>query len=114
MQLDKTMQRSISRAQGIIRKAVVEYLKKEEPQSLKFVRVGISPQEDSTYKISVKIYHVKPLKVETIVEVVKILQDLLKIEDWLISAPHAGAIRIETKISPDMLRSFLQNVGILR
>ncbi len=114
MHLDRSVQRSLSRAQGIIRKAVVEFLKREEPQSLRFVRVGISPQDDSTYKVSIKIYHAKPLRVESILEVVRIVQDLLRVEDWLISAPHAGAIRIEARISLDVIKSLLQAAGIVR
>ncbi len=113
-QLERQVQRYISRLQGIIRKIVVDYLKMEEPQSLKFVRVGISPLPDGTYKLSVKIYHAKPLKLETVNEIVRRLKRYVNVDEWKICAPHTGAIRIEAQLSIDLLQGLLTSSGVLR
>ncbi len=104
----RQVERYISKLQGSIRKAVVEFLKKEEPQSLRFVRVGISPiQVGSLYKLSIKIYHSKPMKLETLNELVRRLKKSLPIQEWYIYAPHANAIRIETLMTIDILQGLI-------
>lgn len=111
----KLVQKYISKLQGSIRKAVVEFLKKEEPQALKFVRVGISPvQVGSLYKLSIKIYHTKPLKLDTINELVRRLKRSIQVTDWYIYAPHANAIRIETLITIDILQGLITSPGTFR
>ncbi|NPA99924.1 MAG: hypothetical protein GXO10_00960 [Crenarchaeota archaeon] len=115
LERQRLVQRHISRLQGSIRKAVVEFLKKEEPQALKFVRVGISPiQLGSLYKLSIKIYHTKPLKLETINELVRRLRRNIQVADWYIYAPHANAIRIETLITIDILQGLITSPGTFR
>ncbi len=111
----RLVQRYISKLQGSIRKAVVEFLKREEPQSLRFVRVGISPiQPGSLYKLSIKIYHSKPLKLETINELVRRIRRNIQVTDWYIYAPHANAIRIETMITIDILQGLITSPGTFR
>ncbi|GEM_PF-3206824 len=113
-QLERQVQRYISRLQGVVRKIVTDYLKMEEPQSLKFVRVGISPLPDGTYKLSIKIYHSKPLKLESINEIVRRLRRYVNVSEWRICAPHAGAIRIEAQLSIDLLQELLTSSGVVR
>ncbi len=114
MSLERQVQRYISRLQGIIRKEVVEFLKNEEPMSLKFVRVGISPLPDGTFKLSIKIYHSKPMKFDNIIELVRRLRRSFSIENWKICAPHSGAIRLEAQLSVDLLQGLLTSSGIVK
>ncbi len=111
----KLVQRYISKLQGSIRKAVLDFLKREEPQALRFVRVGISPTEvESLYKLSIKIYHSKPIRLDTINELVRRLKRSIQVEDWYIYAPHANAIRIETSITINILQGLITSPGTFK
>ncbi len=90
-------QREISRAQLIIKRRVDEYLKSAEPEALRYTKVGISVDKD-VCTLHIKICLDRPLRLSSIVEVMKIVSSIVDAEDWMIYSPHARAIRISAKI----------------
>ena len=98
-QIDKEVQRKISKLQQVVKSKVDEYLKNVERVPLKYTKVSVNPSSDQRWVLHIKIYLLRPIRLTTLNELVKIINQFVKSSEWYVFAPHSNAIRISTEFS---------------